>query len=164
MRDGAPAFRAGDRLKVKTAAELDAIWSSVTSQSLLSLHQVLDPEKERYAESRVQVTEVLSYHGNIPVYRLNDHQYIWPEDSLIDPVMDYHCDTSDPCCPAHYVYRDHSLDRRIEIVDCDNYVYCSLAKVRPQLEAKWVNEIARIRHVRAFELLFGFDGKDFLQG
>ena len=162
MRTGAPAFRAGDQLKLKTAHELNAIWTSVTANSPLSLHHILDPHKERLAENLVHVVEVREYHFGFPVYRLEGHRYVWPEESLIDPVLDASCKIGDPCCAANLVYRAFAVDKRIEIVDCENFVYCALAKTDPKWAAKEINEIASIRHLRAFEYIFGFEGKDFV--
>ncbi|MFN9413142.1 MAG: hypothetical protein ACK57V_12315 [Pirellula sp.] len=126
------------------------------------MHQILDPNRENFAGQMVQVLEVQNYHGDIPVYRLLGHQYIWPEDSVIDPVLDASCKIGDPCCAANLVYRAYAVGKRVEIVDCENFVYCLLAKIRPQLEAEWINEIASIRHLRAFEYIFGFEGKEFV--
>ena len=162
MRTGAPAFRAGDQLRLRSVEELKLIWTKVTSEALLSLHQVLDPDKEKYAGMGVRVIAVESYFGDVPVYRLEGLKFVWPEESLLDPMLDQSAKIGDPCGPASRVYRAYAKDKTVEIVDSSNFVYCALAKLEPEWEAIWINEIARIRHARAFECQYGFAGQDLI--
>ena len=144
------AFRVGEYAKIAPPGVLAKLADEFSERILLF------PEMQQYAGQTVRISsadEVMGYQFfNIP----GD----WMEGALLDPGFSEQKITPETHAPASQTYRAAiaSNSSFVEVCDLEGNLFLSFRSDMPEIDAKTLNRIARLRTKIAFEHLFNFSG------
>lgn len=158
MAMGDPAFRVGDRVIFFDTEKLKEVVSNYTTESALSVHQVLEPDLHLLAGKEVTIEQVSSYHMDIPLYDVSGCRAPVPEEAFFESFLRNDCPRICMQSRADDTYTASHEGERLLIKDRDDQLVCSLRKYHPEFTARRANEIASLRSRAGFESLYGFDG------
>ena len=165
MENGHPAFRAGECIRIAPLATLQEIDQQFAGEKewALNPYSLFPNNMVDYAEQRLQIVAVSSYHLGIVLYELREigadtsisgH---WVERTLVDQELQ-RADESPYFQPANQFYKIVKTDETIEIRDNVGALYCALRKHNLESAFDDISRVASLRCAFSFSERYNFDG------
>ncbi len=155
---GKPAFMSNEAVNIVSRDQLDAISARFNTESPLSLHRLLDPDILSYGNRSIVIRSVFRYHLELPVYSIDQTNFLWPELAFEDLRIRDDANGREPESVAAKTYHAEVVDGQFAILDTRGRCFCRLRKHSAESFTRRANYIASIRSRIAFECLYDFEG------
>ena len=163
MQNDHSAFLASEIVLLKDRSALEEIKRLCTTESPLSLHNVLPDDMTRYAGERMDITGVSYYHMGFVLYELRQIggppvEGHWPEAALLDQELE-RADEHElfGLAADRYEARPSNDGSLVEIRDRGDRLLCALRMNEVERSVQDINRVASLRCSYSFARRYNFE-------